>query len=86
MEPRSAIWNLAQQPLEEETMKDRTAINRRRALQGIAAAAAFAFAGSALAADPFKIGLILPLTGPFASSGYGRNASARDAGRKGALA
>ncbi|HYR00795.1 MAG TPA: ABC transporter substrate-binding protein [Casimicrobiaceae bacterium] len=51
---------------------------RRRALQGLAAAAALAaFAGQALAADPFKIGLILPMTGPFASTGKQIEAAAR---------
>jgi branched-chain amino acid transport system substrate-binding protein len=52
--------------------------SRRRALQGIAAAAALAaFAGQALAADPFKIGLILPMTGPFASTGKQIEAACR---------
>ncbi len=51
---------------------------RRRALQGLAAAAALAaYAGTALAADPFKIGLILPLTGPFASTGKQIEAACR---------
>jgi branched-chain amino acid transport system substrate-binding protein len=36
-----------------------------------------ALAGSALAADPLKIGLILPLTGPFASTGKQIEAAAR---------
>lgn len=58
-------------------MKESIRINRRRVLQGIAAAAAFALAGSALAADPFKIGLILPLTGPFASTGKQIEAACR---------
>jgi branched-chain amino acid transport system substrate-binding protein len=58
-------------------MKESIRINRRRVLQGIAAAAALALAGSALAADPFKIGLILPLTGPFASTGKQIEAACR---------
>ncbi len=52
--------------------------SRRRALQGLVAAAALsALAGPALAADPFKIGLILPLTGPFASTGKQIEAACR---------
>jgi branched-chain amino acid transport system substrate-binding protein len=58
-------------------MKESIRITRRRALQGVAAAAALALAGSALAADPFKIGLILPLTGPFASTGKQIEAACR---------
>src|SRR6188768_834439 len=51
---------------------------RRRVLQGIvAAAAAGLFAAPALAADPLKIGLILPLTGPFASTGRQIQAACR---------
>jgi branched-chain amino acid transport system substrate-binding protein len=51
---------------------------RRRTLKGIAAAAAFAaLASPALAADPFKIGLILPMTGPFASTGKQIEAAAK---------
>jgi len=51
---------------------------RRRVLQGIfAAAAAGLFAAPALAADPLKIGLILPLTGPFASTGKQIEAACR---------
>jgi branched-chain amino acid transport system substrate-binding protein len=43
---------------------------RRRALLGLAAAAlAFGFSGAALAEDTVKIGLILPMTGPSASTG-----------------
>jgi len=62
----------------EETMKDTHCITRRRALQGLVAAVALgAFAGQALAADPFKIGLILPLTGPFASTGKQIEAAVR---------
>ena len=51
---------------------------RRMALKGIAAAVAFAaLASPALAADPFKIGLILPMTGPFASTGKQIEAAAK---------
>jgi len=51
---------------------------RRRVLQGIVAAAvAGLFAAPALAADPLKIGLILPLTGPFASTGKQIEAACR---------
>ncbi len=58
-------------------MKDSIRSTRRCALQGIAATAAFALAASAFAADPFKIGLILPLTGPFASTGKQIEAACR---------
>jgi len=52
--------------------------SRRRMLQGIVAAAATGmFAVPALAADPLKIGLILPLTGPFASTGKQIEAACR---------
>jgi branched-chain amino acid transport system substrate-binding protein len=51
---------------------------RRRALQSLALATALCvLPGAALAADPFKIGLILPLTGPFASTGKQIEAAAR---------
>ena len=51
---------------------------RRRLLQGVALAATLcALHGTALAADPLKIGLILPLTGPFASTGKQIEAAAR---------
>src|SRR4029079_12545721 len=43
---------------------------RRRVLRLFGAAAALvALPRTASAADPFKIGLVLPLTGPFASTG-----------------
>mgnify|MGYP002682814939 CR=1 FL=1 len=51
-------------------MKDRIHPTRRRVLQGLAGATALtAFPRFAYAADPVKIGLILPMTGPFASTG-----------------
>jgi len=51
---------------------------RRRVLQGIAGvAAAGILATPAFAADPLKIGLILPLTGPFASTGKQIEAACR---------
>jgi branched-chain amino acid transport system substrate-binding protein len=51
-------------------MEHRFFPTRRRVLQGIVAvAAACALGTPAYAADPLKIGLILPLTGPFASTG-----------------
>ncbi|HLS52053.1 MAG TPA: ABC transporter substrate-binding protein [Burkholderiaceae bacterium] len=43
----------------------------------LVAASSVAFASSSLAADPFKIGLIVPLTGPFASTGKQIEAAAR---------
>ena len=53
-------------------------IARRRLLRGVAAAAAAVLLSMpALAADPLKIGLILPLTGPFASTGKQIEAAAR---------
>src|SRR5438132_969373 len=52
--------------------------SRRRFLLGSTAAAiAASLPRSALAADPVKIGLILPLTGPFASTGRQTQAGVR---------
>ncbi len=52
--------------------------NRRRFLTNLAAtAAAMSVPRLAFAADPLKIGLILPLTGPFASTGKQIEAAAR---------
>jgi branched-chain amino acid transport system substrate-binding protein len=54
--------------------------NRRRLLGGIVASAAVAALSTprfAFAADPLKIGLILPLTGPFASTGRQIEAACR---------
>jgi branched-chain amino acid transport system substrate-binding protein len=59
-------------------MKNRFRIIRRHALQAAAIAATLCLLpGAALAADPLKIGLILPLTGPFASTGKQIEAAAR---------
>ena len=59
-------------------MKYYVSITRRRLVQVMAAtAAAMAFATPACAADPLKIGLILPLTGPFASTGKQIEAACR---------
>ena len=59
-------------------MNQRFFAARRRVLQGMmAAAAAGLIATPALAADPLKIGLILPLTGPFASTGKQIEAACR---------
>jgi branched-chain amino acid transport system substrate-binding protein len=63
---------------QEDLMKFRNRITRRRMLQGVAGAImTVALAGAALAADPLKIGLILPLTGPFASTGKQIEAACR---------
>jgi branched-chain amino acid transport system substrate-binding protein len=62
-------------------MPDRSPLSRRRALRTLAllcaAAASLGVATPALAADPVKIGLILPLTGPFASTGKQVEAACR---------
>jgi branched-chain amino acid transport system substrate-binding protein len=59
-------------------MKNGFFARRRRVLQGVALAATLcALQGTALAADPLKIGLILPMTGPFASTGKQIEAAAR---------
>jgi branched-chain amino acid transport system substrate-binding protein len=51
--------------------------SRRAFLKGSAAVAASAFAPAVHAADPAKVGLILPLTGPFASTGRQIEAAVR---------
>ncbi|TMH58805.1 MAG: ABC transporter substrate-binding protein, partial [Betaproteobacteria bacterium] len=52
--------------------------SRRRFLQGGAAAAVAGWLPrSAFAADPIKVGLILPMTGPFASTGRQTQAGVR---------
>ena len=59
-------------------MKDRIHPTRRRVLQGLAGATALtALPRFAYAADPVKIGLILPMTGPFASTGKQVSAACR---------
>ena len=58
-------------------MKNRFEAMRRRLLQAAVVATLGALSGTALAADPLKIGLILPLTGPFASTGKQIEAAAR---------
>jgi branched-chain amino acid transport system substrate-binding protein len=59
-------------------MKDRMHPTRRRVLQGLAGATALtAFPRFAYAADPVRIGLILPMTGPFASTGRQISAACR---------
>ena len=59
-------------------MKDRIQTTRRRVLQGLAGATALtALPRFAYAADPVKIGLILPMTGPFASTGRQITAACR---------
>ena len=51
--------------------------SRRAFLKGSAAVAASAFAPAVHAADPARVGLILPLTGPFASTGRQIEAAVR---------
>ncbi len=59
-------------------MNRTTRSSRRRLLQTAAlVTAACMLPAVALAADPFKIGLILPMTGPFASTGKQIEAAAR---------
>ena len=59
-------------------MKHRFPATRRRILKMAAIAATLvALPSAALAADPLKIGLILPLTGPFASTGKQIEAACR---------
>ena len=62
----------------EESMKTDLVLRRRRLLRGVAVAAATSCCPApAFAADPLKIGLILPLTGPFASTGKQIEAACR---------
>ena len=59
-------------------MHHHLSLARRRVIQGLAAvAAATVLSNPAFAADPLKIGLILPLTGPFASTGKQIEAACR---------
>src|SRR2546430_3506313 len=62
----------------EQAMQHPRTQSRRRFLVGSTAAAIAAWLPrSAFAADPVKIGLILPLTGPFASTGRQTQARVR---------
>jgi branched-chain amino acid transport system substrate-binding protein len=62
----------------ESPMKTRFETLRRRVLQAAAISAMLCtLPCTALAADPLKIGLILPMTGPFASTGKQIEAAAR---------
>lgn len=59
-------------------MNDRIHPTRRRVLQGLAGAAALnAWPLRAQSGEPLKIGLILPMTGPFASTGKQVSAACR---------
>jgi len=58
-------------------MPHRTDLMRRRVLQAGAAALTARYVPLAVAADPFRIGLILPLSGPFASTGKQVEAACR---------
>ena len=58
-------------------MPHRTDLSRRRVLQAGAAALAAPYVPVARAADPLRIGLILPLSGPFASTGKQVEAACR---------
>ena len=58
-------------------MSHRFDFRRRRMLQAVAATLVAPYAMRASAADPLKIGLILPLTGPFASTGRQIEAACR---------
>jgi len=51
--------------------------SRRAFLKGSAALAASGFAPAVHAADPVRVGLILPLTGPFATTGFQIEAAVR---------
>src|SRR5580765_3076343 len=62
----------------EDRMRYQVTSSRRRFLTHLAAtSAAVWMPGIAFAADPLKIGLILPLTGPFASTGRQIEAACR---------
>ena len=56
-------------------------VDRRRQLKKLLktalAASCLAFAATGQAAEPYKVGLIIPLTGPFASTGKQVEAGAR---------
>jgi branched-chain amino acid transport system substrate-binding protein len=55
----------------------RQTMKKRNFLSAVAMGVLLAHAGAALAEDTFKIGLILPMTGPFASTGKQIEAAAR---------
>jgi branched-chain amino acid transport system substrate-binding protein len=59
------------------TMRTSDVVSRRRFLASLAAAVAASISRLAWAVDPLKIGLILPLTGPFASTGRQVEAACR---------
>jgi branched-chain amino acid transport system substrate-binding protein len=62
----------------ESPMKSRHVPSRRRVLTGLAGATALsALPRVSWAADPVKVGLILPMTGPFASTGKQISAACR---------
>ncbi len=52
-------------------------MQKRQFLSAVACATLVLSAASAMAQDKFKIGLILPMTGPFASTGKQIEAAAR---------
>ena len=58
-------------------MSQEFVVTRRRVLQAAAAALAAGYVHPVFAADPLRIGLILPLTGPFASTGRQIEAACR---------
>lgn len=62
----------------ESSMKSRSVSSRRRVLTGLAGVTALsALPRVSWAADPVKVGLILPMTGPFASTGKQISAACR---------
>ncbi len=58
-------------------MSQQFTVTRRRVLQAVAGALATSYVHPVFAADPLRIGLILPLTGPFASTGRQIEAACR---------
>ena len=58
-------------------MSQQFVVTRRRVLQAVAGALAASYVHLVFAADPLRIGLILPLTGPFASTGRQIEAACR---------
>jgi branched-chain amino acid transport system substrate-binding protein len=61
----------------EGSMSQELVFTRRRVLQAVAGALAASYVHPVFAADPVRIGLILPLTGPFASTGRQIEAACR---------